>query len=285
MGIKEKLAENQDLRMATLQSAKRNFEVSYGDEYDDLRTSLTKLGLFDVIQELLEVNPNLDIQAIAPNYIPVICCERTRIISNLTSYPYLCLEIEVYKNGERFFPGEKIPSTALNSKGVIEDVFISVLNHAGLLYGDRQPRVNNSSIPTEVRQLMEEKLELLTRLEEALMALKDSKEDVIKKTTEIQGLQQRISDLEEVRTRFDLYRKIVESIDPQGYYEALRLHPHTFRDLTKEEGDNLLNRAFRFAAGKAHPDKGGNNEAMKNVYDAYEFFKNPENRKWKNPLR
>jgi len=67
--------------------------------------------------------------------------------------------------------------------------------------------------------------------------------------------------------------------DPHGYYEALRLHPLAFRDLTEDEAQELIRMAYRFAAQKSHPDSfGGDDTAMKRVNNARDFLSDPKNR-------
>lgn len=62
------------------------------------------------------------------------------------------------------------------------------------------------------------------------------------------------------------------------YHRILRLDPNAFRDLSKEEGDELLRAVFRFATKKYHPDRGGDNEAMRLMNEAKEFLDDPKNR-------
>lgn len=70
-----------------------------------------------------------------------------------------------------------------------------------------------------------------------------------------------------------------KGLDPDGYFEVLKLHPLAFTDLTNEEAEELLNRVYRLASRKYHSDKGGNDEMMKKVNAAREFFKDHANRK------
>lgn len=62
------------------------------------------------------------------------------------------------------------------------------------------------------------------------------------------------------------------------YHRALKLDPNAFRDLSKEDGDELLRAMFRFAVKKYHPDRGGDNESMRLINEAKEFLDNSKNR-------
>lgn len=70
-----------------------------------------------------------------------------------------------------------------------------------------------------------------------------------------------------------------KGLDPDGYFEILKLHPLAFADLTEDEASELLDKVYRFASFKYHPDRGGNSEVMRRINEARDFFENPANRK------
>lgn len=67
--------------------------------------------------------------------------------------------------------------------------------------------------------------------------------------------------------------------DPQGYFRALGVNLEFLRTLPESEVGPYLESMHRLAARVMHPDRGGNTEVMKVVNIAYDYLKDPLNRK------
>src|SRR5260221_329339 len=74
-----------------------------------------------------------------------------------------------------------------------------------------------------------------------------------------------------------------DKLDPKGYCKALGDNPEILRSLNDEEAEKYLKSLRNAQAFAAHTDRPGTAqdvEAMKAVNSAYEFLKNPSNRRW-----
>lgn len=69
-----------------------------------------------------------------------------------------------------------------------------------------------------------------------------------------------------------------EISDPKGYYRILGVNPSLLRVLSPDQSEILLRGLFRAYAMIYHPDRGGSNEAMIKLNEAYDFLQNPANR-------
>lgn len=63
--------------------------------------------------------------------------------------------------------------------------------------------------------------------------------------------------------------------DSLGYFKALNLSPSELEGLTEEQAKKNIKTKYWAAANKAHPDRGGTNDAMVQVNNAMEVISNP----------
>jgi hypothetical protein len=71
----------------------------------------------------------------------------------------------------------------------------------------------------------------------------------------------------------------VDVLDPKGYCKTFGIDPRLVRGLPADKFERLLRSVYHAYSLVYHPDTGGDTEAMKALNAAYDFLKDPQNRK------
>jgi hypothetical protein len=249
MPISEKFKnfKDQDPQIKAVDSAKRNFEIG-GHSGAKL---IIELGYFEILKELLQLFPGgkVGAEAISGKITGLTWQRENKTVNfglagleNDREYP----DDKLYIGAQEYIGPltisrsgmEIIPRSKLN-KEAFEDAIFSVLTQAGF----------------QVRESIRERVK---------ETAKESSGEHFKEPQD----ETRTSEEQEPTKPDDFHR----------YCKVLKLDPEAFEDLSKEEGDELLKKTYEFSARKNHPDRGGDDEKMKEINNARDFFSDPNNR-------
>lgn len=133
----------------------------------------------------------------------------------------------------------------------------------------------NYDLDISKKKLIIELLDTNRDLTDAQDRIKDLEADHIIFKNLNQMLVDKIAQMQESNKR----AQRPDASDPRGFYKVLGIDPTLAASLTQDAFDALLTSLYRAYSRVHHPDLGGDTERMKLVNNAYEFLKNPLNRR------
>lgn len=241
MALKDRFEQTkrQDPRIIELDVAKRNY---FRSNTGSFRDTVESVQVFEVMRELLLLNPDLELYENGLDTLPVLIWESDDYMGSIVPVtpmhipdgPY-CLRLSIN------FSADLIHKAGDVSEGWSVEVDWRNGSHTNLIAQEIIP------------------VEEVTResLEEAVVG--------VLKLANYDGI---------TPGRIDYV-----NLDPEGHFAAIGLHPNAFEGLSKEEAEDLINKNYKVRAKKYHPDKSGDEQKMKDLNNARDFFMDPKNRR------